>query len=170
MIIKDKSGKFIRTRIIWKPEEWDNGYLDNRGRMRVYRPDYPKAYHEGYALRAHVVWWLFNHSIPQKGDVLHHINKIKDDDHIENLQLISRSEHTILHCKLKGNLLICEHCKKQFYIATYKIKQKISENNYPRFCSQKCYHAHGKSKQTRNKISNSLKISYKEGKHKRRFK
>ena len=67
----DKTGKFVKTAIIWTPETWDMGYVDNRGRFRVYRPDCPRAYASGYALRAHVIWWLKHGEPHTKNHDLH---------------------------------------------------------------------------------------------------
>lgn len=44
------------------------------------------------------LWKSKNGEIP-KGYVLHHINKISDDDRIENLVCISRKEHIEIHRK-----------------------------------------------------------------------
>lgn len=39
---------------VWDSTRWDDGYVDNRGRFRVKRPDCPRAYANGWALRAHL--------------------------------------------------------------------------------------------------------------------
>ena len=65
--------------------DWNNGWYDNRERFRVYRPDYPRAYSGGYALRAHIVWWLAHKECHPKGTNLHHKNHIKAI--VENLAI-----------------------------------------------------------------------------------
>jgi hypothetical protein len=47
-----------------------------------------------------LVWKLFGGTLP-KGYVIHHINKIKSDDRISNLIILSNALHTSLHHKNK---------------------------------------------------------------------
>ncbi len=55
----------------------------------------------GYRIRkTRYVWEQHYGKIP-KGILIHHKNKIKDDDRIENLQLVTTKEHGILHSKSK---------------------------------------------------------------------
>lgn len=142
---RDSSGQFKRLREKpWDGTDWNDGYVDNKGRFRVYRPDYPRAYPEGYALRYHVVWWLTTGKVHPKGTNLHHINEIKSDDRFENLQLMGHGEHTIHHCKKPGVELICKFCNEVFRIPAWRIAQRKREEGYePAFCSQSCYHKAG---------------------------
>jgi len=76
-------------------------------------------------------------------EVIHHINGNTKDNRIENLQVLSNSEHSKLHNK-KGNkyakqkLLKCPTCKKSFYIAEkfYTWKKLNGQINF--HCSKKC--------------------------------
>lgn len=129
------SGRFQRTHDVWTPEHWNDGYTDNRGRFRVYRPDYPNAYAEGYALRYHIVWWLAGKTIPE-GYELHHINENKTDDVFSNLELITHLDHARLHHPVPTS--ICDHCGNEFCF--YRRSDRIR-----RFCTQKCYQAHRKT-------------------------
>lgn len=67
-------GKFVRTVVVWTPERWDEGHVDRRGYFRVYRPDYPGAWKNGYAKRYAVVYWLHTGHAVQPGEALHHRN------------------------------------------------------------------------------------------------
>jgi len=55
-------------------------------------------------IREHrLIWLRANGEIP-KGMIIHHINKNKLDNRIENLQMMTQSKHVILHkTKLKGD-------------------------------------------------------------------
>jgi hypothetical protein len=133
---QDANGQFVRQRPAWTPERWDDGYVNNRGRFMVYRPDYPKAYENGYALRAHVVWWL-HHDLPHvKGTNLHHVNGDPLDDRYENLKLLSHGDHIRHHQAFSKaqRLKRCAGCGELF-----------DRGRKPRrkFCTLACYHAHG---------------------------
>ena len=153
---KGKDGRFVRIRKIWDGSEWNDGYKNNRGRFLVWRPDYPKCYDEGYALRYHVVWWLKTGEVIKKGYNLHHINHNKSDDRFENLELIKHNTHSKLH-QITTNPTICETCSKFFFRANNRKRYK---NN---FCSHSCYTKFPKSSETRKKHSTSLKLAYSKG-------
>lgn len=156
-------GQFVRVRKLWDGSDWNDGYRDNRGRFRVYRPDYPRAYSEGYALRAHVVYWMAKGRVHPKGTDLHHINEIKDDDRIENLKVIKHGRHTILHCKKEGVKLICEGCGRTYEIKEWRIKQRKKSGSSSRFCCLRCCWNTPRTKKSRINISVALKLAYKEG-------
>jgi hypothetical protein len=124
----------------WTPENWDDGWADNKGRFRVYRPDCPRAFKSGYCLRAHVVWWLNTGTVHPKGTVIHHRNEIKTDDKFSNLQMMLVGEHTIHHCA-KPNFSTCKQCGITFELPLWRIRSRLnSGESAPRFCSQDCYH------------------------------
>ena len=128
---RDGKGRFKRERTTpWNPETWDDGYVDNRGRFRVYRPDFPGAYEGGYALRAHVVWWLAHTERHPHGTELHHKNENKCDDRLENLEPLTNSEHQLEH---RGTRVNCAGCGIEFWRAPHRARYSRS------FCTNECY-------------------------------
>ena len=82
-----------------------------------------------YARHQHVhreVWEYYNGEIPE-GYVIHHIDCNPENNDIENLQLMTQSEHRYLHSILTIGSKICPTCGKSFE-ATESVK----------YCSSKC--------------------------------
>ena len=136
MISRNKLGQFKRSRLLWTTDAWDSGYIDRGGRFRVYRPDYPRCYGNGYALRAHVVWWLVEGLCHPRASELHHKDHDRLNDAFDNLEPLSRSQHKKQHVAAEIESLICEHCRKQFDEFKWRTRQRKV-----RFCSPECYHA-----------------------------
>lgn len=68
-----------------------------------------------------------------KNEHVHHINHNKLDNRIENLKVLSASEHHKLHGRCRtGTYKSCEECDKLFYITGKRIMTA-------RFCSMNCY-------------------------------
>lgn len=80
--------------------EWTHNKQKNyKGYVLVYRPKHPRADRYGRVFEHIVVWEEFNNKAVPAGYIVHHINEIKNDNRIENLKLMSASEHSIYHNK-----------------------------------------------------------------------
>lgn len=109
MLVKRGSGrwrKFVvghcyRVRANWRGSEtahWKGGILVSAGRTYIYKPGHPRAV-KGRRYVARYILILEQHTgqpVPRDMEV-HHINGDKSDDRIENLQILTKSEHTRLH-------------------------------------------------------------------------
>lgn len=150
-------GTFAKILPIWTPEIWNVGWVACTGRFKVYRPDYPRAWINGYAHRAHVVWWLTTGEVPT-GDI-HHIDEDKLNDKFENLEHKPHGKHSRDHKLLKPVIRICTACKKEFYFSRKRSQTDPSRGKY---CGQKCYHIVQRSDAHKKAISNGLKRAYKD--------
>jgi hypothetical protein len=156
---RDSHGQFTRTRKVWNLHRWGEGYIDNRGYFRVYRPDFPKVWDaSGYAKRSHVVWWLKTGRIVSRAHVLHHKNENKLDDKIENLELKTKGEHTEHHNQRYRVAMRCQNCGITFYIPRHRLKEGRG-----RFCTFDCYVKRNVTQVHRKRISEGLKRAYTEG-------
>lgn len=71
---------------------WKGGRIVQDGYVLVYRPEHPRAKKNGY-VREHTV--IMEESIDRyliKGEEVHHINGVKDDNRLENLELWTHSQ------------------------------------------------------------------------------
>lgn len=84
----------------------DEGYV----KVRVGR-GHPLADPNGYTYEHLLVWVGAGNSRPTAGQVLHHMNEVKTDNRIGNLELLDRAEHNRRHladrrrCPATGRLL-----------------------------------------------------------------
>lgn len=99
----------------------------SKGYVLVYAPEHPRASNK--RVFEHIVVWetAAGMAIPD-GCCIHHLNGVKDDNRIENLQLMTVEEHTILH---NSNRRLSEETKRKIGVrAKERLKDKC---NHPRY-------------------------------------
>ena len=81
-----------------KPSEF-GGHKKKRtdGYIYVYCPQHKRASALGYVMEHHLVMEKHIGRELKDGEVVHHKNRIRDDNRIENLQLMTFEEHSRLH-------------------------------------------------------------------------
>jgi hypothetical protein len=77
----------------------------------------------------------------ERKEVVHHINGDKEDNRIENLEILSPSAHSLEHAKDRQPTmidLVCPSCSNNFQkrLSKYKYAIKMGYKNI--YCSRKC--------------------------------
>lgn len=80
-----------------------NGYghtkNHNKGYILAYVPKHPNAHKDGYVMFHTVVMERHIGRYLKKDEEVHHINHDRTDNRIENLALMSKHEHRVMHMK-----------------------------------------------------------------------
>lgn len=114
---------------VLKPSRF-GGHTKKRGDgyIAVYVPDHPYANKEGYVMEHRLVMEEHIGRYLEKGEEVHHINKKRDDNRLENLTLLSTEEHQALHIKERHDMgEINYHKKPVINITTGEVFQSASE-------------------------------------------
>ena len=91
---------------LWKGGE----YIDVEGYKRIYEPQHPHATARGY-VKEHIKVIVEMLGRPlKKGEQVHHINRNRLDNRIENLQLVTISEHMRIHMTKDMSDRLCKIC------------------------------------------------------------
>ena len=82
---------------------WNGGRHIHDGYVEIYCPDHPFANKRKCVYEHRLVVEKKIGRILSTDEHIHHINGIKTDNRIENLLLLSASEHAKIHYKIRGN-------------------------------------------------------------------
>lgn len=85
-------------------------YKHSEGYIRLYLPDDPDADNQGCVLEHRHVMSVFLGRRLKRSENVHHINNIKTDNRIQNLQLISHSAHMSLTHRVDMSERFCLRC------------------------------------------------------------
>jgi HNH endonuclease len=102
-------------------------YIDGHGYVRVLEKNHPFATQRGLVRQHRLVWEEHNNAILLPWVDVHHINGNKQDNRIQNLQIMTRSEHLRQHMigntngKIEMDGRICSTCKSN-HTAVQKTK------------------------------------------------
>jgi hypothetical protein len=69
------------------------------GYIKVYVPDHPSCTADGYVMKHILVVERSVGRLLTENECVHHINHMRDDNRIENLKLMTISEHASMHMK-----------------------------------------------------------------------
>lgn len=82
---------------------WKGGrFLSSDGYWLVLKPDHPKCDNDGYIREHRLIYEEYYKCCLLPWIHIHHINEIKTDNRIENLQALTPSEHSSLHIRKKN--------------------------------------------------------------------
>ena len=76
---------------------WKGGKHINDGYVYIFKPEHPHADARHYVKEHRLVMEQHLGRLLNRVEQVHHINGIRDDNRIENLQLVTRSEHNRIH-------------------------------------------------------------------------
>jgi hypothetical protein len=81
---------------------WKGGRIQKGdGYVGVWLPKHERADHQGYVYEHTLVIEKHLGRLPQKGEVVHHINCDKQDNRIENLYLCNHKDHKKAHWSIE---------------------------------------------------------------------
>lgn len=83
---------------------WKGGRMTLSGYVYILSPNHPNKNSGGYVAEHRLIMEKYIGRYLTKHEDVHHINKIKNDNRIKNLQIVSHKDH-------RGNI-ICPHCGK----------------------------------------------------------
>lgn len=83
-----------------KHYNWQGGQFVHQGWILIQNKNHPHCNNNGYIKKSHLVMEKYIGRFLEPGEIVHHKNKIRTDDRIENLHLFkNQSEHFSFHKK-----------------------------------------------------------------------
>lgn len=116
-------------RIDWQREVRTKGYL------AVYCPDHPKAWSTGYVYSHRIKIELHLGRFLHAHEVVHHKNSNRTDNRIENLEVLSPSDHAAEHGRARGTEMLDLRCPWCGDVFTRPVRQTFKVKHTPLGCT-----------------------------------
>ena len=102
-ILSEETRRKIGLANIGDKNNWWKGgkYLDSDGYYKIWSPNHPFKDGRGYVFEHRLVYERYYNCCLLPWILIHHINEIKTDNRIENLDPMTREEHSRYHFKNK---------------------------------------------------------------------
>ena len=96
--IRKKQIKAVKNNCGEKSTSWKGGkFLDKDGYVLVYKPKHKRSHHNGYVYEHIFLAGKYIGRNIKKSENVHHIDGNKQNNSIENLEIMTRAQHTIHH-------------------------------------------------------------------------
>ncbi len=82
------------------PHNYTGKSITARGYIEIYSPKHPNRTNRGYVKEHRLIIEKHIGRYLNRDEYVHHINEDKQDNRIENLQIVSHKEHMIIHGSL----------------------------------------------------------------------
>ena len=76
---------------------WNGGRIIINGYFYIYSPNHPNKIFGKYVAEHRLVMEKYIGRYLKRNEIIHHINENTFDNRIDNLELINRSKHNIIH-------------------------------------------------------------------------
>lgn len=106
---------------------WKGGIRHSKGYIKTWMPDHPNCDNEGYMFEHRLVMETYLGRYLTPKELVHHKNKIKTDNRIENLELVTPNTHPLHHVKrdpLTGRFLPHPEQSNDTYIADESLRRQ----------------------------------------------
>jgi len=97
--VRRKLSEFAQKRLGNLANNWKGGRADHGdGYIMIHKPDHPYCTKRGYVMEHRLVMEAHLGRYLDPSEIVHHKNEIRDDNRLENLQLMTKAEHQNHHC------------------------------------------------------------------------
>lgn len=101
-------------------------------------PEHPKRNSKGLYPLHRVLMENKLGRILDKNEVVHHKDEDKNNNDINNLEVVSRSKHSCMHAPIIENIkLKCFYCEEYFYLKPHLARLRLKRSDKP-CCSRSC--------------------------------
>lgn len=104
-----------------KGSNWKGGRSKNSGYVLIWKGDHPNANCDNYILEHRLVMEEHLGRYLESWEVVHHVNGVRDDNRIENLELLPGNNENLSLQKMQSRLEIQENETKEWRQAYFRL-------------------------------------------------